>query len=257
MTGDGALGVWAALRDVFPGTREQRCWVHKTANVLDALPKRLQPRAKTLLHEMAEAPSRADARKALERVPRRVRREVPEGRREARQGLGRADRVLRLPRRALAAPAHHEPDREQLRDREAPHQGHQGRRLQEGRARDGLQAPGRRPASAGGASTATNSSPTCSTARSSRTESRSPTTKPRQQTRRSPPDHFTSSSTTFDNCSPRSGLLGSWIALAGSVVAKPAARAPCSISCSEALILGGQRAENVRTGEPAAQPVIA
>jgi putative transposase len=67
VTGDGALGAWAALRNVFPGAREQRCWVHKTANVLDALPKRLQPRAKTLLHEMAEAPSRADARKALER----------------------------------------------------------------------------------------------------------------------------------------------------------------------------------------------
>jgi putative transposase len=67
VTGDGALGAWAALRDVFPQAREQRCWVHKTANALDALPKRLQPRAKTLLHEMAEAPSRADARAALER----------------------------------------------------------------------------------------------------------------------------------------------------------------------------------------------
>jgi putative transposase len=67
VTGDGALGAWAALRSVFPGTREQRCWVHKTANVLDAVPKRLQPRAKSLLHEMAEAPTRADACKALER----------------------------------------------------------------------------------------------------------------------------------------------------------------------------------------------
>jgi putative transposase len=67
VTGDGALGAWAALRNVSPGTTEQRCWVHKTANCLDALPKRLQPRAKTLLHEMAEAPTRADARKALER----------------------------------------------------------------------------------------------------------------------------------------------------------------------------------------------
>jgi putative transposase len=52
---------------VFCGALEQRCWVHKTANVLDALPKRLQPRAKSLLHEMAEAPTRADARNALER----------------------------------------------------------------------------------------------------------------------------------------------------------------------------------------------
>jgi len=67
VSGDGALGAWAALREVFPHAEEQRCWVHKTANVLDSLPKRLQPRAKSLLHEMAEAPSRADARKALER----------------------------------------------------------------------------------------------------------------------------------------------------------------------------------------------
>jgi transposase-like protein len=65
--GDGALGAWAALRDVFPDARRQQCWVHKTANVLDALPKRLQPSAKTLLHEMAEAPSAADAKAALER----------------------------------------------------------------------------------------------------------------------------------------------------------------------------------------------
>jgi putative transposase len=66
--GDGALGTWAALRDVFPAARRQACWVHKIANVLDALPKRLQPRAKSLLHEIMEAPSRADARQALERL---------------------------------------------------------------------------------------------------------------------------------------------------------------------------------------------
>ncbi len=67
VTGDGALGAWAALRDVFPEAREQRCWVHKIANVLDALPKRLQPRAKTMLHEIMEAPTRADAAAGLER----------------------------------------------------------------------------------------------------------------------------------------------------------------------------------------------
>ncbi len=66
VTGDGALGAWAALRNVFPGAGEQRCWVHKIANVLDALPKRLQPRAKTLLHEMMEAPTERDARAARE-----------------------------------------------------------------------------------------------------------------------------------------------------------------------------------------------
>jgi len=65
--GDGALGIWAALRDVFPAARKQTCWVHKIARVLDALPKRLQPRAKGMLHEIMEAPTRADARAALER----------------------------------------------------------------------------------------------------------------------------------------------------------------------------------------------
>jgi putative transposase len=41
--GDGALGFWAALREVYPETREQRCWVHKIANILDAVPKSIQP----------------------------------------------------------------------------------------------------------------------------------------------------------------------------------------------------------------------
>ena len=59
--GDGALGFWAALEEVFPGVRQQRCWVHKTANVLDKLPKKLQPRAKTLIHEMYQASTQEDA----------------------------------------------------------------------------------------------------------------------------------------------------------------------------------------------------
>ncbi len=67
VSGDGALGIWAALRDVYPGARAQRCWVHKIANVLDALPKRVQPWAKELLHEIMEAPTRAAAGQALER----------------------------------------------------------------------------------------------------------------------------------------------------------------------------------------------
>jgi len=60
-TADGALGFWAALREVFPQTQEQRCWVHKIANVLDKLPKRLQPRAKSQLHEIMRAPDRKTA----------------------------------------------------------------------------------------------------------------------------------------------------------------------------------------------------
>lgn len=59
--GDGALGFWAALRTVYPETEEQRCWVHKIANVLDKLPKRIQPRAKSHLHEIMRAPDCATA----------------------------------------------------------------------------------------------------------------------------------------------------------------------------------------------------
>ena len=59
--GDGALGFWAAVREVWPATRQQRDWVHRMANVLDKLPKRLQPAAKQLLREMMYAESRAEA----------------------------------------------------------------------------------------------------------------------------------------------------------------------------------------------------
>src|SRR5215471_16551007 len=51
-TGDGALGFWKALRKLFPATREQRCWVHKTANVLDKMAKGQQPKAKAMLHDI-------------------------------------------------------------------------------------------------------------------------------------------------------------------------------------------------------------
>lgn len=64
--GDGALGFWAALRKVFPETKEQRCWVHKTANVLSKLPKSVQPKAKRDLHEIWQAETKADAEKACD-----------------------------------------------------------------------------------------------------------------------------------------------------------------------------------------------
>ena len=65
--GDGALGFWAAAREVWPETREQGCWCHKLGNVLDKLPQRLQPRAKRTLHEMMYAECRADCEAARAR----------------------------------------------------------------------------------------------------------------------------------------------------------------------------------------------
>jgi putative transposase len=64
--GDGALGFWAALREVYPGCREQRCWVHKTANALDKMPRSVQGNAKGMLHEMWQAPTKAKALGAYE-----------------------------------------------------------------------------------------------------------------------------------------------------------------------------------------------
>ncbi len=65
--GDGALGFWAALREVWPEAREQRCWVHRIANVLDKLPARLQPQTKHALHEMMYAERRASCEAAMQR----------------------------------------------------------------------------------------------------------------------------------------------------------------------------------------------
>jgi transposase-like protein len=64
---DGALGFWKALRDVWPETREQRCWVHRIANVLDKLPKRLHAKAKAALHEIMRAETRKAAQQAIAR----------------------------------------------------------------------------------------------------------------------------------------------------------------------------------------------
>jgi transposase-like protein len=59
--GDGALGFWAALREVYPECEEQRCWVHKTANILDKMPKSVQPKAKERIHDIYLAPTKEQA----------------------------------------------------------------------------------------------------------------------------------------------------------------------------------------------------
>jgi putative transposase len=64
--GDGALGFWKAIRQVWPSTRCQRCWVHRSANVLDKLPKGTRPKAKAALHAIYEAETRAKAEKAFD-----------------------------------------------------------------------------------------------------------------------------------------------------------------------------------------------
>ena len=65
--GEGALGFWAALEEQFPETRDQRCWFHKTGNVLNDLPKSAQPKAKSMLHEIWMAGNGVDAEAAFDR----------------------------------------------------------------------------------------------------------------------------------------------------------------------------------------------
>lgn len=64
--GDGAMGFWKALDEVFPGTRHQRCWVHKIANVLNKFPKSMQPTVKADLREIWQAETRAKAKAAMD-----------------------------------------------------------------------------------------------------------------------------------------------------------------------------------------------
>ena len=75
--GDGALGFWAALRKVFPSTREQRCWVHKTANILNKLTRSLQSKAKVDLHEIWMADTRKAAEKAVETFSAKYKAKYP------------------------------------------------------------------------------------------------------------------------------------------------------------------------------------
>ena len=138
--GDGALGFWGALCDVFPETVHQRCWVHKMANVMNALPKSAQPAARAALKEVRDAEDKEHAEKALDQLREGLRGQVAQGHGEGRQGPRGAAGLLRLPGRALGPPEDHQPHRVHLRHRAAADQGDQGTGLTGGRSGHGLQA---------------------------------------------------------------------------------------------------------------------
>jgi putative transposase len=75
--GDGALGFWGALTQIYPTCRHQRCWVHKTANILNKLPKSMQPKVKEALHDIWMAESRDEADKAFDRAIARFSTKYP------------------------------------------------------------------------------------------------------------------------------------------------------------------------------------
>ena len=75
--GDGALGFWAALREEYPTVKEQRCWVHKTANILDKMPKNIQGRAKEKIHEMYLSTTQKEALEYYEQFLKLYRKKYP------------------------------------------------------------------------------------------------------------------------------------------------------------------------------------
>jgi hypothetical protein len=182
--GDGALGFWAALREVFPQAKEQRCWFHKMANVLAALPKSGAPgRDPSDGRDLQRRGPRARAGRR-EGVRGRLRRQVPQGRRQDHRRPGRPAGVLQLPGRALGAPTDDEPDRVDLRHRPAPHQGHQRARLTSCRTGQGIQTDRVSPGPLGRGQRAPPGRPRCapgprSTRASSSSDPQQTTTRPR------------------------------------------------------------------------------
>lgn len=85
--GDGAMGFWAALEEVYGDTRQQRCWLHKTANILNSVPKSMQPKMKAALHDIWQAETKENAERAFDYFEKAFEAKYP----KAMQGL-RKDR---------------------------------------------------------------------------------------------------------------------------------------------------------------------
>jgi uncharacterized protein YdaU (DUF1376 family) len=136
--GDGALGFWKAVREVFPDTREQRCWFHVSSNVLAALPKSAHPMAKAALAEIYNAEDRDHAITAVNAFEAELRRQWAKAVAKITQHV---DVLLAF----FDYPAQHwihlrTTNRVDLRHHQAASAGHQGTRLARRRSRDGVQA---------------------------------------------------------------------------------------------------------------------
>ena len=141
--GDGALGFWAAVRDVFPHTRHQREWVHKTSNVLDSLPKSVHKRAKKAIHEIT------CAERTRKRLPMPSRHSPLSLERNGRRPSPRSQR-----RKSCCSPsmsfrpstgytfAHHQPDRIHVCSGQGANRRNEGARVQSGRSVYDLQTDG-------------------------------------------------------------------------------------------------------------------
>ena len=105
--GDGSLGFWLALREEYGPVAQQRCWVHKTANILDKMPKSVQGRAKQLVHEMYLSPTRKTASEAYDQFIAKLPGQVPKSHRVPGKGQRMVVHFSRLSG-ALVPPTHHQ-----------------------------------------------------------------------------------------------------------------------------------------------------
>jgi putative transposase len=137
---DGALGFWQAIEEVWPQTCGQRCWVHKTANVLNKLPKSQQSKAKRALQEIWMAETKKDALAAFDVFVETWGVKYDKAVRVSRQGSRCAAGLLRLPSRALETLAHDQRHRKLVCDCAPPHRTLERMSLEQDRARDDLQA---------------------------------------------------------------------------------------------------------------------
>ena len=139
---DGALGFWQAIEELWPKTCGQRCWVHKTANVLNKLPKSQQSKAKRALQEIWLAETKKDALAAFDAFVETWGVKYDKAVRMLDQGARCAARLLRLPGRALEASTHDQRYRKLVRNRAPPHRALEGVSLEQDRAGHDLQARG-------------------------------------------------------------------------------------------------------------------
>jgi putative transposase len=144
--GDGALGLWAALGDVFPATREQRCWFHKIANVLNALPKSAQPGAKAALAEIWNAEDREHAEAAARSFVAEYGTKWPKAVAKLTDDLDVLVEFYNYPAEHWVHLRTTNPLWVDLRHRPPSAAGHQGARIAGGRRGDGVQAHRVRPA---------------------------------------------------------------------------------------------------------------
>ena len=108
--GDGAMGFWAALEEVYPQSRQQRCWMHKTMNVLSCLPKSLQPKARQTLHAIWQASTEEDARKAFDLFLKTYEPQYPKAALCLQKDREVTDGLLQFPGAALAGHQNRQPD---------------------------------------------------------------------------------------------------------------------------------------------------